>query len=209
MKKQGVFFGIVVKTEILSSSELTIAEKFVFSYVDSYNGACLDSNDKIADRLGLSVPTVSRSLKSLRDKDFVFMEYEKGNHARRKVYALFNKPNKKRTLVMKNRGRASSFPQTFTQVNHFDKRVNQNDMKVNQNDKPRNRGEVNQNDYHRIIRINKNKETLTQPDVINRETAGLAGSGPASRFIIADDFRDTIEFEREFYARNTFHLDVK
>ena len=205
-KRKGVFFGIVVKSDILAIQSLTIAEKFVFSYVDSYSQACMDSNERIADRLGISSPTVTRALKSLQKAGFLAIEYVKGNHAKRKIHAIYNKPNKCRTLTNKNRGTSGSFPQSFAQVNQNDERVNQNDSKVNQNDEPRNRGEVNQNDYHRIIRINKNKEGIEQLTSYEPQSAGLAGDGPASRFIDAERFKDKIDFEREFYERNTFHL---
>lgn len=204
------FIGVLVKPEILGDRRLTIAEKFIFSYVASYKKVCWDSNACIADRLGLSVPTVTRAIKRLQEAGFLFVDYQKGNNSKRKIFVVWNQPNKRRILERKNRGESATFPQSFPQSfphsNQNDYPPNQNDSKSNQNDEPRNRGESNQNDYHRIIRGKRGSKKTTIRPCSKQDLAGLAGSRPASQVIRAKDFENVQDFEKAFYARNTFRL---
>ena len=61
------FWGIIIPVEILDSTEISANEKIVYGYVASYRKMCLDSNEKIAERLSVSEKTVSRALQKLQD----------------------------------------------------------------------------------------------------------------------------------------------
>jgi len=198
------FFGIVIPIKVLNNRELTISEKFVYAYVVSYAKYCMDGNAKIADRLGVSEPTVTRALASLQKRGYVAIDYANNNNAKRRIRDIYGKAQQKQIIVKNdtrtNRGQRQSFPQSFPQL-LAKMESNQNDEMSNQNDYTRNGGESNQNDYHRIIRIKRRRENRTGTELDNTP-AGLAGEGPASRL----DLNDQLEFEDAFYKNNTMYL---
>lgn len=109
------FFGIVVPLKVLGSGELTITEKLIYSYITSYTkGICYDTNERIADRLGLSVRSVTRSLKGLQKKSYIFVDFGQGNTSRRRIYDVLDKPNKLRVLARKAGNNESEFSTTFS-----------------------------------------------------------------------------------------------
>ncbi len=114
------FFGVIIPVKILGNNELSISEKFVYSYVASYGKFCADSNAKIASRLGISPKTVTRSLARLQQLNYIQFVYANNNNASRKIYDIYGKSPKKSFLGLKNksknRGVRSSFPQSFAQL---------------------------------------------------------------------------------------------
>lgn len=150
----GISF-VNIPIEIFSSKELTANEKILYGYLSIFKKqCCFQSNEALAETLGISVPSVTRGLKHLEELGYVFIEFVNGNSAARRIYVVFDNPKKLKYLMSK--GFLGSFPQTFPQANHFDERPNQNDEGVNHFDEPRNRGEVNHFDEHRIRKDNKN-----------------------------------------------------
>lgn len=70
-----IFFGIIIPVEVLKNEELSVSEKFIYSYVMSYRKFCGDGNDKIARCLGVSVKTVTRSLARLQALGYTEIKY--------------------------------------------------------------------------------------------------------------------------------------
>lgn len=114
------FFGIIVPTKILSSNELSISEKFVYSYVASYGEFCGDGNDKIARRLGVSVKTVTRSLARLQEFGYVEIKYANNVSASRKIFVAYKAISKKGVFKAKNnlnnRGFRRGLPQLLRNI---------------------------------------------------------------------------------------------
>ena len=149
----GISF-VNIPIEVFSSKELTANEKILYGYLSIFKKqCCFQSNETLAETLGVSVPSVSRGLKHLESLGYVFIEFVNGNSAARRIYTVFDNPKKLKYLASK--GYLESFPQSFPQVNQNDEGVNQNDEGVNHFDEPHNRGEVNHFDYHRIRKDNK------------------------------------------------------
>ena len=137
----GISF-VNIPIEVFSSKELTANEKILYGYLSIFKKqCCFQSNEKIAETLGISVPSISRGLKHLERLGYVFIEFVNGNSAARRIYTVFDNPKKLKYLASK--GYLESFPHSFPQVN-------QNDEGVNQNDEG-----VNHFDYHRIRKDNK------------------------------------------------------
>ncbi len=181
---QKEFFGVVIPIKILNNNELTVSEKFIYSYITSYAKYCVDDNAKIAARLGMSEPTITRSLAKLQKMGYLAVEFVNNNSAKRKIYNIYGKGRKRPIFANKkisyNSSKRRSFPQSFAQLLYNKIEGNQNDEVGNQNDYPNNRGEGNQNDYHRIIRINRIKDDRTKTEQ-DDTPAGMAGVGPANR----------------------------
>lgn len=191
-EKRG-FFGVIVPVEILDAKELSISEKFIYAFVASFTKACFLSNEKIAERIGVSKETVSRALTKLSKLGYVYVELVNGNSAARRIYAVFENPKKLAYLAKKglfNREQQPSFPQARQNDEPRAKNegeARQNDEGVSQNDEPHNRGEVSQNDYHRI-KEEKEEESA----------AGCSGSRPASR-PLRKDYQTQEEWEQAIY----------
>lgn len=149
----GISF-VNIPIEIFSSKELTANEKILYGYLSIFKKqCCFQSNEKLAETLGVSVPSITRGLKHLEELGYVFVELVNGNSAARRIYTIFDNPKKLKYLASK--GYLESFAHSFAQVNHFDERVNKNDEVVNHFDEPNNRGEANHFDEHKIIKENK------------------------------------------------------
>lgn len=71
------FIGVLVKPEILGDRTLTPAEKLVLAYLIS-QGECRETNAQIAERLGVSVPTLSRAISRLSHRGLITTEYGRG-----------------------------------------------------------------------------------------------------------------------------------
>ena len=153
--KQG-FTGVWIPEYIFNNKDLNISEKFVWAYIASFSGSrlkcCIQSNETIADRLGISEPTVSRSIATLKKAGYIFVMFKNNNNAKRQLFSVDEEP-KKTAFRLKNES---------NQNDKTAKGSNQNDLESNQNDKTAIRGESNQNDYHRI---NKNKERINTADL--------------------------------------------
>lgn len=114
------FFGIVIPAKILENDNLSISEKFVYSYVASYGEFCGDGNDKIARRLGVSVKTVTRSLARLQELGYVEIKYTNNASASRKIFVAYKATSKKSVFKAKNnlnnRGFRRGFPQLLRNI---------------------------------------------------------------------------------------------
>lgn len=157
------FWGIIIPVEILDSTEISANEKIVYGYVASYRKMCLDSNEKIAERLSVSEKTVSRALQKLQDMGYVYIEFVNGNSSRRRIFTIFENP-KKLQYLMKKGLLKQSFAQDGQNV------PGQNVQVAGQNVQPQNRGEGGQNVHHRIIEEKEEGETEQKPN----GTAGVA-----------------------------------
>lgn len=207
MKDERGFRGVWIPAEIFDNKNLSIAEKFIYAYLASFSKVCFETNETIAEKVGVSLPTVTRALAKLQEIQYVFVEFINGNSAKRRIYTVYDNPKKYAYLVRKGLLQlGSQDPKlgSFPHPNQFDY-PNQNDEVANQNDYPQNRGEANQNDYHRIKEQNKNK---LEPEQNHHSTsAGLAGKGPAGRLNLKrKDFVSEDDYEKEFYRRNTIAI---
>jgi len=181
------FFGIIIPAEILDSAELSIAEKFVYGFIASFAKACFMSNEAIATRLGVSEATVSRAINSLKEMGYVYVEFVKGNSAKRMIYSVFDNPKKLKYLASKG-----MFDKKFsTGCVKMTNQASQIDEGVRQIDEPQNRGEASQIDDHRY-RINIEESA---------QARGKAKNGPSTRPRRAD-FATNEEFEKAFYDWN-------
>lgn len=181
------FFGIIIPAEILDSAELSIAEKFVYGFIASFAKACFMSNEAIAERLGVSEHTVSRAINSLKEMGYVYVEFVKGNSAKRMIYSVFDNPKKLNYLASKG-----MFDKKFsTGLAKMANQGSQNGKGVSQNGQPQNRGEASQIGYHRY-RINIEESA---------QSRGKAKKEPSTLPRRAD-FANNEEFEKAFYEWN-------
>lgn len=81
---QREFFGIVISVDIMGNSELSLTDKFVYSYIASYSRCCMDSNARIAERLGVGLRSVIRSIGHLQERGM--LEAKFGARSARKLY---------------------------------------------------------------------------------------------------------------------------
>lgn len=178
-QKRG-FWGVIIPIEILDNTELSISEKFVYCYIASYTKMCLDSNDRIAERLGVDARTVQRALKKLQEIGYVFVEFVENNTSKRRIYAIHDNPKKIAYLIKKglfDGGGEASFPQTRQNV-ASDESTRQNVVETRQNVVSHNGGETRQNVTQRIKEEKEEGKTEQKPnDTTDR--ASLAGCGPA------------------------------
>lgn len=145
----GISF-VNIPIEIFSSKELTANEKILYGYLSIFKKqCCFQSNEALAEVLGVSVPTITNALKHLSDLEYIFIEFVNGNSAKRRIYVIFDNPKKLKYLVSK--GFLGSFPQV--NKNYEANKIYEG---VNKNYEPHNRGEVNKNYEHRIIKDNQN-----------------------------------------------------
>lgn len=150
----GISF-VNIPIEIFSSKEITANEKILYGYLSIFKKqCCFQSNETIAEKLGMSTATVTRGLKRLEELGYVFIEFINKNSARRRVYVVFDNPKKLKYLMSK--GFLGSFKQGFEHPNHFEEGANQNDEGANHFDLPNNGGEANHFEEHKIIKENKN-----------------------------------------------------
>lgn len=196
--KIGISF-VNIPIEIFSSKELTANEKILYGYLSIFKKqCCFQPNEVLAKTLGISIPTISNALKHLSDLGYIFIELVNNNNAKRRIYAVFDNPNKLKYLTSK--GYLKSFPQSNKNYK-TDAESNKNYMMSNKNYKTPNRGESNKN-YKNII-INNNKNIM--------ESSDLANKGPNQTLkkrkpILKRDGLTQEEYERQFYERNTIRL---
>lgn len=170
-KSQKEFFGIIIPANLLNNSEITLSEKFVYAYISSFKKYCCESNERISEKLGISQKTISRSISNLQKLGYIFIDCEKSNNFGRKLYAVYENPQKleylsKRNVIfehgqnvhVENPPKHGQNVQEPRQNVHATYRVNMDKMS---------------NKEYRIKRI---KETR-----VENSPAGLAGSVPASR----------------------------
>ena len=185
------FWGVIIPVEILDSKELGANEKIIYGYVASYTKMCLDSNERIAERMNVSVPTVTRALKKLNDMGYVFIEYVNNDNSKRRIYAIHDNPRKIAYLTKRGLLKTEVELQSFAQSNQNDEsqqESNQNDENSNQNDESQNRGESNQNDYQRIKEEKEEGETEQKPNGTAGVAMGATGRPRRKDFDNDDDY---------------------
>lgn len=175
-EKRG-FWGVIVPMEILDNTDISANEKIVYCYVASYTKVCLDSNERIAERLGISERTVTSALGKLEKLQYVCIEYLNGNSSKRRIYAVYENPKKIAYLVKKgmfNIDNKASFPQGSKNCEEGSKNCEEGSKSC----EPQNGGEGSKNCYQRIKEEKEEGKTEQKPnDTTDR--ASLAGCGPA------------------------------
>lgn len=191
------FFGVIIPIKLLDNPDLTVGEKMVYAYVASYRKACFDTNDRIAERLGISKRTVQRALKNMTRLGFLVIENIGEDSNKRRIYAILDDPKKLEYLAKKgllNREEPESFPQGFPQGRQNVTPPRQNVTPPRQNVTPPNRGEGRQNVTQRIKEENKNKAPgAAMP---SGKPAGGAGAPRPKR----KDFQTHEEYVEAIYA---------
>lgn len=186
------FFGIIISKEILDDTDLSIAEKFIYGYIASFNRCCFESNERIAEKLGISESTVKHAIPKLAEKKYLFVEKANNSNNARRIYSVLDNPKKLAYLARKGMFKPVENSQPVVQNMHNVVQNMHNDLT----------GVRSAKFAHIDKEENKNKVKVEQKP---NKSAGLAGSGPASRFDRSDCESDE-EFERRFYERNTIHL---
>lgn len=194
-KNQRGFFGIIIGKEILDDSDLSIAEKFIYGYIASFTRCCYETNERIAEKLGISESTVKHAIPKLAEKKYLFIEKMNNNNNSRRIYSVLDNPKKLAYLAKKG---------MFEPVENSEPVVqNMHDVVQNMHDGIT--GVRSAKFAHIDKEEKKNKAELEQKP--NNSSAGLAGSRPASRLSIRrEDFDNDNDYEKEFYKRNTIRL---
>lgn len=194
-KNQRGFFGIIIGKEILDDQDLSIAEKFIYGYIASFTRCCFETNERIAEKLGVSESTVKHAIPKLAAKGYLFVEKANNNNNARRIYSVLDNPKKLAYLAKKG---------MFKPVENSEPVVqNMHDVVQNMHDGIT--GVRSAKFAHIDKEEKKNKAELEQKP--NDSSAGLAGSGPASRLNIKrEDYADDSDYEKEFYKRNTVYL---
>lgn len=194
-KNQRGFFGIIIGKEILDDQDLSIAEKFIYGYIASFTRCCFETNEKIAEKLGISESTVKHAIPKLAEKKYLFVEKTNNRNNARRIYSVLDNPKKLAYLARKG---------MFGVVENSEPVV-QNLHDVVQNMHYDITG-VRSAKYAHIDKEEK-KNKVENEQKPNDSSAGLAGSGPASRLNIKrEDYADDSDYEKEFYKRNTVYL---
>lgn len=189
------FFGIIISKEILEDKELSIAEKFIYGYIASFQRCCFESNKKIAKKLGVSESTVKHAIPKLAKKKYLFIEKTNKSNNSRRIYSVLDNPKKLEYLMRKGLFKVVENSEPVVQ--------NMHDVVQNMHDNIT--GVRSAKFAHIDIEENKNKVKTEQKP--NRTPAGLAGNWPASRLAVnRKDFSNDIEYERAFYQRATICL---
>lgn len=194
-KNQRGFFGIIIGKEILDDQDLSIAEKFIYGYIASFTRCCFETNERIAEKLGVSESTVKHAIPKLAAKGYLFVEKTNNNSATRRIYSVLDNPKKLAYLARKG---------MFKPVENSEGGVQNMHSEVQNMHTPET-GVSSAKFAHIDKEEKKNKAELEQKP--NNSSAGLAGSGPASRLNIKrEDYADDSDYEKEFYKRNTVYL---
>lgn len=193
------FWGVIIPVEILDSTELTITEKMIYGYIASYTKMCLDTNEKIAERLNVNEKTIRRALEQLQAMGYVYVEYLNNNPSKRRIYSVFENPKKLEYLANKGlfKRNPQSYPQPGQNVQGADNELGQNVQVPGQNVRPQNRGELGQNVQHRIIEEKEEGQTEQKPN-------GSAGSAcEAASRPKRSDYENQDEYSEALYNWNT------
>lgn len=194
-KNQRGFFGVIIGKEILDDRDLSIAEKFIYGYIASFTRCCFETNERIAEKLGVSESTVKHAIPKLAAKGYLFVEKANNNNNARRIYSILDNPKKLAYLAKKG---------MFKPVENSEPVVqNMHDVVQNMHDGITG---VRSAKFAHIDKEEK-KNKVENEQIPNKSSAGLAGSGPASRLNIKrEDYADDFDYEKEFYKRNTVYL---
>ena len=147
-EKIGISF-VNIPIEIFSSTELTASEKILYGYLSIFKKqCCFQSNETLAQTLGVSEKTITNGLKRLAELEYVFIEFVNNNSSKRRIYVVFDNPKKLKYLISKG------FLVEKVVENY--KGDSKNYLGGSKNYTPHNRGEGSKNYYHKIINNNKN-----------------------------------------------------
>lgn len=191
-ENQRGFFGIIIPKEVLDDDELSITEKFIYGYIASFRRYCVESNLKIADKLGLSVSTIKHTIPILANKGYLFIEKPNGNNNARIIYSVLDNPKKLAYLAKKGMFDCEK-PVENSET------VVQNMHHVVQNMHHAETGVRSAKFAHIDIRINKNKDETAEKS--ETERAGSAGLVPAGPLPKRSDYETDEEFEAAMYGR--------
>lgn len=196
------FFGIIIPKEILDDTDLSIAEKFVYGYIASFAKCCFESNEMIASKIGVSESTVRHTIPKLAGKGYLYVEKINNSNNTRRIYSVLDNPKKLAYLAKKGLFKDAQNDQTVVQNMH-----DENTTVV------QNMHDVVQNMHYDLTGVRSAKYALidkeenknkVKPD---EKTASSAVEKPASlRYAKRSDFDNDLDFEKEFYSRNTIHL---
>ena len=129
-----------IPIEIFSNKELSANEKILYGYLSIFKKqCCFQSNEALAEMIGVSENTITNALKHLSDLEYIFIEFLNGNSAKRRIYVILDNPKKTKYLISK--GLLGGFPQA-----HKNCEGNKNCE------------EAHKNCDHKIIKENKNIE---------------------------------------------------
>lgn len=194
-KNQRGFFGVIIGKEILDDRDLSIAEKFIYGYIASFTRCCFETNERIAEKLGVSESTVKHAIPKLAAKGYLFVEKANNNNNARRIYSILDNPKKLAYLAKKGMFKPVENSEPVVQNMH-DVVQNMHDGKTG----------VRSAKFAHIDKEEK-KNKVENEQRPNKSSAGLAGSGPASRLNIKrEDYADDFDYEKEFYKRNTVYL---
>lgn len=192
------FFGIVIPKEILEDRELSIAEKLIYGYIASFRRCCFESNETIAQKLGVSESTVKHAIPVLFVKGYLFVEKVNGNNNARRIYSVLDDPKKIAYLAKKGLfGACGKDVENSTPVV-------QNLHDVVQNLHNTETGVRSAKFAHKEKEYNKNKVKSEQEP--NSTTAGSAGNGPAGGLVRRKDYKTHEEYEKALYESRTVAL---
>ena len=86
---------VSIPVEVLQDKELTPSEKILYAYLSIFRkGVCFQSNAKLEEITGIPERTIRSGLSKLESMKYVFIEFENGNSAKRKIYVIFDNPKK-------------------------------------------------------------------------------------------------------------------
>ena len=152
-EKIGISF-VNIPIEIFSNKDLTASEKILYGYLSIFKKqCCFQSNESLAEAIGVSAPTITNALKHLEELNYIFIEFVNNNSAKRRIYVVFDNPKKLKYLISKGF--------LVDKLVENSEGANKNYKGANKNYKPHNGGEANKNYKHKIIKYNKNIEDST------------------------------------------------
>lgn len=150
------FTGVWTPEYIFSNKELNANEKFLWSYIASFSGSrlkcCIQSNEVIAERMGVSERTITNGIKKLADLGFIFVYFKGKNSAKRQIFSVDEEPKKTAFRLNNDEGSKNCEPSEGG---------SKNCEEGSKSCDPTNRGEGSKSCDHRI---NKNKERINTAD---------------------------------------------
>ena len=165
------FFGIIISSEIMGNKSLSLTDKFVYGYISSYSRYCADSNAKIAERLGIGVRSVIRSVQHLQSIGLVEVKF--GAHSVRKIYNNSTKNSCVKPVEKSVEKPVEKSVGCAKMAHHCAKMAT---LKT---------GKGVPNWHTKNKRIKKNNSSRREI-LLDNTSAGLAGNGPASRLNMED-----------------------
>lgn len=211
-KNERGFFGIIIPEEILNDKELTITEKYIFGYIASFKKCCFQSNEAIAEKLGVSKSSVAHTLPNLEARGFLFVEKVNGNNGMRRIYSILENPKKIAYLQKIGKLKPCGKPveKSGGVVQNMHKLVQNlhEDVQNLHYDESKKTGVSSAKYAHIEESKKKNKVKVGQNSAIGLAQNGqpIAQNGSSSRKLKREDFSNENDFEKAFYNRNSKRL---